>query len=338
MKNKRNEINRRRFLKISATLAAMMSMPAAITAAVSDRWGSILPARKLGSTGLDVTMFAIGGGPFDADYSKTQSIVETAMQEGCRFFETARRYGRGESEKGFGAHLTPSYRKEIVLMSKTPARDAESVKHDVDLSLESMKTDHIDIYLMHAITSREDVEERLKGGVFEAMVRAKEEGMIGHLGFSGHSHPGANNYLIDKGFEDLEVVLLPINVVDPVQNSFILNTLPKASERNMGVIGMKIYAGGGLFGGEVPWGTGRGETRTGVIPNIITKKEAQHFAYSLPVASTTIGCHDADHVRENIANTRSFTRISDTEYAELVERVTEVALNNTLEHYKGTNF
>ena len=97
---------------------------------------------------------------------------------------------------------------------------------------------------------------------------------------------------------------------------------------------MKIYAGGGFYGGEIVWGNNRGQERQSVIPDIISTKEAQHFAYSLPVSATTIGCHDAEHVMENIANTRSYTKISEIEYNELVERVTEVALSNTLEHYK----
>ena len=219
-------------------------------------------------------------------------------------------------------------------MSKTPATDGESARRDVATSLESLKTDYIDIYMMHAITSPEDVENRLKGGVLDALVKAKQEGLIGHIGFSGHSSPVTNNYFIDKNFEDLEVVLMPINVADPVQRSFIINTLPKANEKNMGVIGMKIFAGGGFFGGPATWGNGRGQERERVIPEILSTREAQHFAYSLPVGATTIGCHDANHVRENISNTRSYNGITKAEYNELIQRGTEVALNNTLEHYK----
>lgn len=328
-----NEIDRRRFLKLSAALAAILGMPAASKAGITDKWGNVLPQRKLGSTELDVTLFTIGGGAFDADYAKSESIIETAIQGGCRFFETARRYGRGESERQFGNHLPP-YRKEIVLMSKTYAEDTESLNRELDISLQSLKTDYIDIYLMHNMRSPEDIENRLKGGVLEALVRAKEEGKIGHIGFSGHNNPESLNYLIDKGFADIEVILLPVTVADPVQNSFILNTLPKAIEKNMGIIGMKVLAGGGYFGGKIPWGRNKGKERARVIPDIISKKEAQHFAYSLPVASTTIGCHNAAHVRENISYAKTFSKLSDEEYKGLIERVKETALNNTLESYK----
>ena len=93
-------------------------------------------------------------------------------------------------------------------------------------------------------------------------------------------------------------------------------------------------AGGGFFGDPATWGNGRGQERERVIPEILSTREAQHFALSLPVGATTIGCHDSEHVRENITNARSYSGITRTEYHELIERVTEVALNNTLEHYK----
>ncbi len=328
-------MDRRRFIKASAAMAALTSLPFGMRASDTDRWGKVLPTRKLGKTGLEPTIFCLGGGPFDADYQNMEPIVKAAIQGGCRFFETARAYGRGESEKGFGKYLIPDYRNDIILMSKTYAKDAEGVKQDLDISMENMKTDYIDIYLMHAVNSPEDLEERLTGGVFDALVRAKEEGLIGHIGFSGHSYPEANNYFINKGFDDLEVMLVPVNAADPVQHSFIIHTLPVAQERNIGVIAMKVFAGGGFHGVPVTWGRNRGEERERVIPEIISRKEAHHFTLSMPVTTATIGCHDAEHVRENIGNAWEFSKINDAGYADIVTRIESVALKNTLEHYKS---
>ena len=334
LKNNRTGIDRLRFLKMSVSFAALMSMPAYLRAASTDRWGTVLPTRRLGKTGLDVTMFGTGGGPLNADYGKTVSIIEAAIKGGCRFFETSRLYANGESERGFGKFLTPLYRRDIILMSKSLAADEETLNRDLDTSLELMKTNNIDIYLIHRIESVEDVENRLKGEVLDALVKAKEEGKIKHIGFSGHSDPAALNYFIDKNLPDLEVILIPVNVADPVRKSFILNTLPKANEKNLGVTGMKVYAGGGFFGRKIVWGIDVGKERERVIPEILSKREAQHFAYSLPLSATTIGCTEVSHVDENIANTLNYNGISESEYNELIERVTEVALNNTLEHYK----
>lgn len=329
------EHNRREFLKYAAALTAVMGLPIGLQATSADRWGTVLPTRKLGSTGIDVTCFGIGGGPFDADYGKSEEIIETAIKKGCRFFETARVYGNGASEEGFGKYLTPTYRKEITLMSKTHAKDGETLERELDESLEALKTDYLDIYLMHAITSPDDFERRRKGGVLEAAQKAKAAGKIGHIGFSGHSDPAAHSYVIDQNIDDIEVVLMPINVADLTWNSFILNTLPKANARNMGVIGMKVFAGGGFFGGDVVWGRDRGAKRELVIPRLISTTEAQHFSLSLPISTTTIGCHDAKHVTENINNVLSYNGMTQKEREALVEKVTQTALTNTIEHYKA---
>lgn len=329
--------NRRDFIKYSSALAAVMSLPVGLQASSNDRWGSVLPQRLLGSTGIKITCFGIGGGAFDADYGKSEEIIEKAIEKGCRFFETARVYGRGASERGFGQYLTPKYRKEITLMTKTHAKNAETLNRELDESLAALKTDYVDIYLMHAITSPDDFERRRKGGVLDAAIKAKEEGKIKHIGFSGHSDPAAHSYVIDQHIDDIEVVLMPINVADPTWKSFILNTLPKANARNMGVIGMKIFAGGGFFGGDVVWGRDRGASRELVIPRLITTEDAQHFALSLPIATTTIGCHDAQHVEENINNVLSFKGMSEDERQVLIEKVTETALSNTIEHYKSAD-
>ncbi|MEX0981145.1 MAG: aldo/keto reductase [Bacteroidales bacterium] len=330
-----NSIDRRQFLKLSAALAAVMSLPACGQPVLSDRWGKVLPRRRLGKTGLEPTIFTIGGGPFDANFKNMEGVIETAIQGGCRFFETARSYGKGESEKQFGQFLTPKYRDDIILMSKTRSLDGESAKQDIDASLEALKTDYIDIYLIHAITTKEDLENRLIGGVYDAFVRAKEEGKIGHIGFSGHSDPEVNNYVINKDFDDLEVMLFPVNVADPVQNSFILNTIPLAQKKDIGMIGMKVFAGGGFHGKTITWGTHRNEERPALIPDILTNKDAIHFALSMSVATITIGCNYADHVNENIACVSDYSKITDDQYKELVERVTEIAMNHTVEHYKS---
>lgn len=334
--NLSNSMGRRRFIKVSATVATLACLPFCARSVTSDRSGTILPTRKLGKTGLEPTIFCIGGGPFDADYKNAESIIEAAIQGGCRFFETARAYGRGESEIGFGKHLIPNYRDDIILMTKTTAKNSEAAMRDLDTSLEAMKTDYIDIYLMHAIRSPDDLEERLTGGVFDALVRAKEEGKIGHIGFSGHNDPVTNNYVINKDFDDMEVVLVPVNVADPVKDSFILDSLPLAREKNIGVIAMKVFAGGGFHGTPVVWGRNRGEERKRVIPDIISRKDAHHFTLSImPVATLTIGCKSAEEVNENISDAWDFSKIKESHHNELVERITEVASNYTLEHYKS---
>ena len=110
------EIDRRKFLKTAAALSALAYLPSCgggQSSVKSDKWGEILPTRKLGKTGLDVTMFCMGGGPPTLDYRTegarpiAEAVVEAAFKGGCRFFETARSYSGGVSEEVFGEILEP---------------------------------------------------------------------------------------------------------------------------------------------------------------------------------------------------------------------------------------
>ena len=334
----RQEISRREFLKMAAALSAMAYLPTSCAQTVkSDKWGTVLPTRKFGKTGLDVTMFALGGGPPNFNASEEGAILEAAFKGGCRFFETARTYGRGgASELAFGEFLQP-YRSEIVLSSKSRALNADDLNRDLDQTLEALRTSYLDVYLLHNVVNVEMCRTKFENGVWDAMVQAKREGKVHHIGFSGHADYATNNYMLDLNLPDLEVMLVPVNVIDAaVGNSFTFNTLPKAAEKNVGVFAMKPLGGGGMTGMDIAWGTGRGAKRPRVIPDLISMEEAQHFVYSMPLAAASFGCTSVSQVEEDIAYANSFRKMSETKQKDLIAKVTNVAQNNLLEHYKGS--
>jgi predicted aldo/keto reductase-like oxidoreductase len=329
----RNDFNRRDFIKLSGMFMAALAIP--ISGSNSkDKWGSVLPTRKLGKTGLDATLFTIGTGSSGGTYEEIEAIIETAINGGCRFFDTARMYGKGARETALGKFLTPKYRKEIILLSKSEAKNADDLNRNLETSLKELNTNYLDVYLMHNIISTEDVDSRLNNGVLDAMLKAKEQGMIKHIGFSGHYDPDANIYLLDKHLPEIEVMMCPVNPVDPLRKSFVLNVLPKAVEKNVGIIGMKILGGGGLTGAPINWGGVRGEKRESVIPEIISFEDALHFAWSLPVSTTTLGCTNVEQVKMDIQYLHNFTGMSESKRNELTERLKEVAMRNNFEHYK----
>lgn len=328
-----NMYNRRDFIKFSAMLSATVLMPDFSYGNI-DKWSKLLPTRRLGKTGLDVTMFTLGSGSSGVDYDMLEAVFESAIKGGCRFIDTARAYGGGEREKELGQVISPKYRKELVLLSKTYAKDTDSLNRDIEASLEALKTDHVDIYLMHAMKSVEDVDNRLKGGVIDAMVKAKEQGLIKHIGFSGHYDPEVNIYLLNKNIPEIEVMMCPVNPVDALRKSFVLNVLPVAAEKNIGVVGMKIFGGGGLTGQPIRWGATRGEERESVIPEYLSVKDALHYAWSLPISTTTLGCSTVEEVETDIAHLHNFAGMSQSKRKELTEKLKEVASRNLLEHYK----
>lgn len=328
------EIDRRRFLKMAATLTAMAYLPSCAQKTRSDRWGYVLPERKLGRTGLNVTMFCVGGGPPNINLEKEEAILQAALEGGCRFFETARSYARGESEKIYGKVLEP-YRNEVILSSKSRALDAETLTRELNETLEAMRTDHLDIYLMHNIPNLDVRKQKFDNGVWDAMLKAKQEGKVRHLGFSGHANFITNNFMLDMDLPDLEVMLMPVNVVDNVIDSFTINTLPKAVEKNVGVMAMKPLGGGAMLGADITWGNGVGNKRPRIIPDVISMEKAQHFVYSMPISAASFGCTAPEQVVENISCAKSFSGMTTEEQEELINKVTGIAKSNLLEHYKG---
>jgi len=119
-----------------------------------------------------------------------------------------------------------------------------------------------------------------------------------------------------------------------LRKSFVLNVLPKAVEKNVGIIGMKVFGGGGLTGAPIKWGGVRGEKRESVIPELISFEEALHFAWSLPISTTTLGCTNVEQVKMDIQYLHNFTGMSESKRNELTERLKELAARNNFEHYK----
>ena len=173
--------NRREFLKNMAGITAGMMLPVgwgcSPSSSGSDALGALLPMRKLGSTGEKVTMLGVGGYHIGWTTEKdAREVIETALEGGIRFFDTAHSYGPATSEERYGKYLVPQYRDHVFLMTKSTAPDAETLLKEVDLSLKRLNTDHVDLLQLHAFQSPGDVDDRIANGVMDALHSVKESG------------------------------------------------------------------------------------------------------------------------------------------------------------------
>ena len=333
-------MNRGDFLKSLAALTSGIMLPqsgraknsgkGAGTHAGRDRWGKLLPQRKLGRTGEAVTMMGIGGWHIGGQMSEKEArrTIEAAMEEGVRFFDTAENYQDGESERRYGKYLTPKYRDEVFLMTKTLARDAEQARRDLEGSLRRLDTGYLDLWQAHSLQSPEDAEGRLASGVAEVMRQAKEEGKVRHIGFTGHRTPYAHQRMLGET-DFFETVQMPVNVLDPSFMSFIENVLPIAADRNMGVLAMKTLANGRFFEKK----SHGGGAQTAVVPDRISIRQALNFVWSLPVSTIITGPDNAEMLRENVQLARDFTEMGDAERQELVARVADLA-DGSVQYFK----
>ena len=121
-----------------------------------------LPTRRLGRTGLDVPILALGGHHVGraASESDARVLVETALDEGIRFFDNAESYQNGKAERWLGAALE-GVRSDVMIMTKTHSprdRSADSARRHLEGSLERLRTDYLDVWQLHSTKSVDDVD------------------------------------------------------------------------------------------------------------------------------------------------------------------------------------
>jgi len=328
--------DRRSFLKSMAGITAGLSLPVSSFAKESsrDRLGEVLPKRKLGRTGEYVTMLGTGGYHIGWTTERdAQEVIEAALEGGVRFFDTAESYSRGVSEERYGKFLTPKYRDLIFLMSKSTGKDAQTVQQHLEGTLRRLKVDQLDLYQVHSVQTPEDVDNRISNGVLDVLLKAKEQGKIKYLGFTGHQNPFAHTRMLERTAESdiFDTVLMPVNVLDQTYFSFTKNVMPKALDRNMGILSIKSLADGRFFAKkeQANW-----TSDDPLIPNYLSIKEAMHFVWSLPVTVLISGNENATFMREKIALARSFTKLSEENKTALIDKVREIALTGKVEYFK----
>jgi len=328
--------DRRMFLKSLAGVTAGLTLGGATPAFKneSDRLGEVLPKRKLGRTNEYVTMLGTGGYHVGWTAERdAQEVIEAALEGGVRFFDTAESYADGTSEIRYGKYLTPKYRDLIFLMSKSTGKDAKTVREHLEGTLRRLNTDHLDLYQVHAISTPEDVDSRIQLGVLDVLLKAKEEGKIRHLGFTGHQNPFAHARMLERTKESdiFDTVLMPVNVLDQSYFSFTNNIMSKALERNMGICAIKSLADGRFFAKKEQAGW---TSEDPLIPNYLSIKEAMHFVWSLPVSVLISGNENATFMREKIALARSFAKLTEEQKIALIDKVKDIALTGKVEYFK----
>jgi len=324
------------FLKSIAGVTAGLTLGGATPAFKneSDRLGEVLPKRKLGRTNEYVTMLGTGGYHVGWTTERdAQEVVEAALEGGVRFFDTAESYADGTSEMRYGKYLTPKYRDLIFLTSKSTGKDAKTVREHLEGTLRRLNTDHLDLYQVHAISTPEDVDSRIQLGVLDVLLKAKEEGKIRYLGFTGHQNPFAHARMLERTKESdiFDSVLMPVNVLDQTYFSFTQNIMSKALEKNIGICAIKSLADGRFFAKKEQAGW---TSEDPLIPNYLSIKEAMHFVWSLPVSVLISGNENATFMREKIALARSFTKLTEEQKIALIDKVKDIALTGKVEYFK----
>lgn len=328
--------DRRTFLRTLAASAAAGNI--ALGEKNNDKLGTVLPKRALGATGESITAFTLGGYHVAQTGSKKEAerLIERAIEMGVRCFDNARNYSAGGAEELYGSYLTPKYRDHIYLTTKSGRTTGKEVRRELEESLKAMKTDHLDLWQIHAVTSPEDIDRRIENGVLDEFLKAREEGKARHLGFSGHTSYKAHLHLLkilrERGIK-LDTCLMPMNLVDPHYDSFITHVLPVLKADKYAVFAMKTMAFGRMLGAG-PEGLIRSRGKTKSLEEVgIGAKEMHHYAYSLPVCSLVSGCESVEQLEKNIAILRAYKGMDNETRDQLLVKAKPFA-GTVMEHYK----
>lgn len=202
-----------------------------------------LPRRPLGKTGAKLSIVGFPGLALaNPDQEVCTKAIHEAFDRGVNYFDVAPAYGQGICETKMGVGLQGLDRSKLFLSCKTKKRDAEGCRKELENSLRELKTDHFDLYQLHHLVRVSEVKQALgPDGAISAMLKAKEEGKIKHIGYSAHTTKSALEVM--KGFK-FDTVMFPINFVEFYNRGFGKEVLELAAEQGAGVIAIKPLSWG----------------------------------------------------------------------------------------------
>jgi aryl-alcohol dehydrogenase-like predicted oxidoreductase len=283
--------------------------------------GGVIPLKQFGRADAKISALGFGGHHLgEAPDEKTAvEIIHQAVDGGITFFDNCWEYRRGKTEIWMGAGLQ-GRRDKVFLMTKTcpHGRDASLALQMLEESLHRLQTDHLDLWQVHGMAFDNDPELFIrKNGAAEALEKAKKEGKVRFVGFTGHQNPKVHLAMLNTGFP-FDSVQMPLNAFDANFRSFEKQVLPELNKRGIAALGMKPLNGHG----------------DAIKQGVITAEEALRYAMSLPVATTITGIDSLEVLHQNLRIAQNFTPMSDSEMNELRERCKQDAADGRFELYK----
>jgi len=274
-------MRRRSFLKSVGGAAGLAlggdaAMAAQAAPAPEERVGG-LPRRALGRSDAKLSVVGFPGlALIHYDQKASTAGLRAAVDRGANYFDVAPAYGKGECETKMGIGLEGVARDRYFLSCKTKKRDKASARQELEQSLKLLKTDHFDLYQLHHLRWRDEVEQAFgPGGAIETLIEARKQGLVKYLGFSAHTTKAA--LLAMKAFR-FDTVMFPIDFVELMHFGFGKPVLELAREQGVSVLAIKAMS----FGA---WPKGAQRTRKWWYRSAETPEEvslAVRYALSQP--------------------------------------------------------
>jgi predicted aldo/keto reductase-like oxidoreductase len=201
-----------------------------------------------------------------------------------------------------------------------------------------MKTDHLDLWLLHNIGIPEEVNAVFaKGGAMEAFTQMREQKVVRYLGVTAHYQPEPVIDIINRF--PFDACVLALNAADTHNpHSFTQRLLPLALEKQMGIIGMKIASRGRILSSWTPPPVEeqqRSWEGVATRPGTLNIRDATNYVLSLPVSTVIIGCDNIAQVEENVRIAREFTPLSQGQMAAIANQTAPIATQALFFHLES---
>lgn len=210
--------------------------------------------RQLGRLGhMDAVLIYGGAALGDVTQEVADESIAFALDVGINHFDTAPSYG--ESELRLGPWM-PRIRNQIFLSTKTGERGRDGARAEIHRSLERLQTDHVDLLQLHAVGDLEQLDLiTAPGGALEALIEARNEGLIGGIGITGHGHQAPATHLEALRRFPFDTVLTPYSWILDQDEAFRMDFDRLAVEtrrRGVGLMTIKAIARGRWPEGSPP--------------------------------------------------------------------------------------
>lgn len=272
-----------------------------------------MPTREFGSTGSRISVLGMGCGSRLLSYKEQGKAVEAlhkAMDLGVRYIDTAFSYGNGTSETWVGAAIQ-GRRKELWITTKVQERDGDKAMAIMEGSLKRLGVSQVDLIHIHSLLNADDLAKiEAKGGVLEALYKARAQKMTRFIGVTSHTDPRTLATALERHDFDCTQMALNAALVGMMngKDGMVINkglgdafekiALPVALKKKMGVTAMKVYAQEGLVGAA-------------------PLESLFRYALTLPVAGAVVGMPKLEQIPENVKFAKTYRPFGPAEMRDL---------------------
>jgi len=265
--------------------------------------------RPLGKTGLNVSAFALGCMRLPAENPELAAqIVDEAIASGVNYFETTRGYIGGRCQHLVAPGLKGRSRGLIVSGKAGISAEttADSYRQEIALQMEILGVDYLEFFQVGWFSADRLEMLTKKGGALDALDQARAEGLIGHIGCTGHDTPENYTKIVESGIFDS--ITIPYNMI----SRQYAPTIARAGQLGVGVIAMCAVSGG-ILASPSP-------QLQALIPGGATSTAAAALQFVLAnpdVSCACSGMKDLEMLRENVATVNAFADVSPAQFAEM---------------------